>query len=164
MHIKKRHYTQRQNCLITSKAQLISLQKKYKTDAGIGKVLGCSRQNIEQIRKRHGVKPLQKPPKKAHLIIEILKNNPYKFSSIELSKKTGCTLSYVRSIASKYKLPIIKSEPYRPQSRIKMYLNKKKLQELQDKYGIDRNIAKFLKITTPYVCFLRKKFGVKKLK
>jgi hypothetical protein len=38
-----------------TKAQLIRLQKKYKTDVAIGKEFGITRQAIHQLRKKYGI-------------------------------------------------------------------------------------------------------------
>ena len=38
-----------------SKAQLIKLQKKTKTDASIGKQFGITRQAVHQLRKKYGI-------------------------------------------------------------------------------------------------------------
>jgi hypothetical protein len=41
-----------------SKGQLEKLQKKYKTDAAIGKLFGISRQAVHQLRSTYGIDPV----------------------------------------------------------------------------------------------------------
>jgi hypothetical protein len=41
-----------------SKGQLEKLQKKYKTDAAIGKLFGISRQAVHQLRSNYGIDPV----------------------------------------------------------------------------------------------------------
>jgi len=38
-----------------SKNQMVKLQKKYKTDAAIGKLFGVSRQAVHQLRQKYGI-------------------------------------------------------------------------------------------------------------
>jgi Mor family transcriptional regulator len=40
------------------KNQLLSLQKKYKTDESIGKLYGISRQAVHQLRVKYGITPV----------------------------------------------------------------------------------------------------------
>ena len=40
-----------------SKAQLLKLQKKFKTDAAIGEQFGITRQAVHQLRKSMGLNP-----------------------------------------------------------------------------------------------------------
>ncbi|KMQ50291.1 hypothetical protein CHISP_2760 [Chitinispirillum alkaliphilum] len=42
-----------------SKSQLEKLQKKYHSDSEIGALFGISRQAVHQIRKKHGIPPVQ---------------------------------------------------------------------------------------------------------
>ncbi|MDG5813608.1 helix-turn-helix domain-containing protein [Chitinispirillales bacterium ANBcel5] len=42
-----------------SKAQLIKLQKKYKTDKAIGELFGITRQAVHQMRKKYDIGPVE---------------------------------------------------------------------------------------------------------
>jgi len=156
-------YRKKRGFLILNKEHLLKLMKKYKTDPKIAKVLGCSKQNIELYRKKWGVAHSKKPPSIKDHIIEAITKKPNIITSAYLSKKLKCNRCYVCYIARIYKLPLKKGKSTGAPSKIKQYHNKKNLKKLQDIYGVDKNIAKFLKVTTPYVCYLRNKYKVKPL-
>jgi hypothetical protein len=42
-----------------SSSQLLKLQKKYRTDASIGKLFGISRQAVHQLRNKYNIPPIQ---------------------------------------------------------------------------------------------------------
>lgn len=46
-----------------TKEELLNLQNKYLRDAGIGRYLNCSRQNVHQMRNRYGIPALKDPNK-----------------------------------------------------------------------------------------------------
>lgn len=159
----KDSYRKKRGFLILNKKHLLMLMKKYKTDPKIAKFLGCSKQNIEMYRRKWGIRHSKRSPSIKDHIIKSLNQSPYKVTSAELSKKLKCTRVYICSIAREYKLPIKKCKSTGMPSKIKKYLNKKELKKLQKLYGVDKNIAKFLKVSTPYVCYLRSKYGVKSI-
>lgn len=78
-----------------SKAQLIKLQKKFKTDAAIGEQFGITRQAVHQLRKKHGLD-------------SSLAENPVRNADIIDAYKAG---SSGTALAKKFKLSI--SQTYR---------------------------------------------------
>jgi DNA invertase Pin-like site-specific DNA recombinase len=68
-----------------SKAQLLKLQKKYKTDAAIGEQFGITRQAVHQLRKKYGIESsLAKNPERNAEIVRLYDNGT---SGTALAKK-----------------------------------------------------------------------------
>jgi DNA invertase Pin-like site-specific DNA recombinase len=78
-----------------SKAQLITLQKKLKTDAKIGERFGISRQAVHQLRKKYG-------------IASMIAKNAERNQKIVTAYKAGASGT---ALAKKFKLSI--SQTYR---------------------------------------------------
>lgn len=74
-----------------TKAELIKLQKKYKTDAAIGAQFGITRQAVHQLRKKYGIpSSIADNPKRNAEIVKAYKSG---VSGIELAKKYGLSIS-----------------------------------------------------------------------
>ncbi len=84
-----------------SKAQLIKLQKKLKTDAAIGEQFGITRQAVHQLRKKYGIE-------------SSLADNPKRNAEIVSLYEKGVSGT---ALAKKYKLSI--SQTYRIINEIK---------------------------------------------
>lgn len=153
----KRHYKQRAGTLIRSKEHLLGLLRVYKNDNRLAKFLGCSRQNVEQLRKKWGIARSELLPTKTDKIVDILRVSEDK-TSFEVARQVNCTVAYVRFIARGFNLRFRKVKPVS-----KLSIDYDELKKLQKKYGIDRNIACVLGVTTAYVCMLRKKYNVPKI-
>ncbi|NLD98578.1 MAG: hypothetical protein GX640_01775 [Fibrobacter sp.] len=78
-----------------SKAQLIKLQKKFKTDAAIGEQFGITRQAVHQLRKKYGIE-------------SSLADNPERNAEIAKLYEDGTSGT---ALAKKFKLSI--SQTYR---------------------------------------------------
>jgi len=78
-----------------SKAQLIKLQKKFKTDAAIGEQFGITRQAVHQLRKKYGIE-------------SSLADNPERNAEITKLYESGTSGT---ALAKKFKLSI--SQTYR---------------------------------------------------
>ncbi|MBN2037895.1 MAG: helix-turn-helix domain-containing protein [Chitinispirillaceae bacterium] len=78
-----------------SKQQLISLQKKLKTDANIGEKFGITRQAVHQLRKKYGID-------------SSIADNPIRNSKIAKMYRSGTSGT---AIAKKFKLSV--SQTYR---------------------------------------------------
>jgi hypothetical protein len=78
------------------KNQLISLQKKYKTDEAIAKLYGLSRQAIHQLRKKYSIDTIPDKHNERNSQILTLYNNGV--SVIKLSKKYSLSITHVYRI------------------------------------------------------------------
>jgi len=75
------------------KKQLISLQKKYKTDEAIAKLYGLSRQAIHQLRKKYNIVTISDKHHERNNQILTLYNSGV--SVIKLSKKFNLSTTHV---------------------------------------------------------------------
>ena len=74
-----------------SKAELIRLQKKFKTDARIGEEFGITRQAVHQLRKKYGIESMiAKNDERNEKIIELYKDGK---SGTTIAKKFGLSVS-----------------------------------------------------------------------
>ena len=74
-----------------SKGQLEKLQKKYKTDDGIGKLFRISRQAVHQLRVKYGIDPVEN--KNTARNQEIIKQYRQGLSGIKLARKFKLSIS-----------------------------------------------------------------------
>ncbi|MBN2036250.1 MAG: hypothetical protein JW768_05870 [Chitinispirillaceae bacterium] len=73
-----------------SKKELLSLQKKLKTDAKIGKKYGITRQAVHQLRKRYGIDSRTAAnPARNKKIVSLRKGGK---STLAISKQFGLSL------------------------------------------------------------------------
>jgi DNA invertase Pin-like site-specific DNA recombinase len=74
-----------------SKSELISLQKKLRTDQAIGEKFGITRQAIHQLRKKYGLESsyADNPERNAKIIALYNKGA----SGLAIAKKTGLSIS-----------------------------------------------------------------------
>ncbi|MBN2038084.1 MAG: helix-turn-helix domain-containing protein [Chitinispirillaceae bacterium] len=74
-----------------SKAQLVKLQKKYKTDAKIGALYGITRQAVHQLRKKYKIdSSIADNPKRNAAIVKMYKSGK---SGTALAKKFKLSVS-----------------------------------------------------------------------
>ncbi len=74
-----------------TKAQLIKLQKKLKTDAAIGEQFGITRQAVHQLRKKYGVESsIANNPERNAEIVELYESGT---SGTALAKKFDLSVS-----------------------------------------------------------------------
>jgi len=74
-----------------TKAQIISLQKKLKTDDKIGKHFGITRQAIHQLRKKYGIPSnIAKNKERNEKIVKAYKSGT---SGTKIAKKFGLSIS-----------------------------------------------------------------------
>ncbi len=81
-----------------TKAQLIKLQKKLKSDSAIGAQYGISRQAIHQLRKKYGIPSLK--AKNADRNEKVVKAKESGMSGAAIAKKFGISISQVYRILS----------------------------------------------------------------
>jgi DNA invertase Pin-like site-specific DNA recombinase len=74
-----------------SKGQLEKLQKKYKTDAAIGKLFGISRQAVHQLRSSYGIDPVDN--KHSERDEEIIGYYKQGISGTKIAKKCKLSIS-----------------------------------------------------------------------
>jgi hypothetical protein len=74
-----------------SKGQLEKLQKKYKTDAAIGKLFGISRQAVHQLRSGYRIDPI--PNKHRDRDAEIIKSYHQGIPGTRIAKKFRLSVS-----------------------------------------------------------------------
>jgi transposase-like protein len=84
---------------IPTKAQLLKLQKNYKTDGAIGELYGISRQAVHQWRKKYMIKSLRELTEARNY--QINKSFKSGVSVQKLSDKHGLSLSQVYRIVKK---------------------------------------------------------------
>jgi len=90
-----------------SKTQLIKLQKKFKTDAAIGKQFGITRQAIHQLRKKYGIdSSLATNPKRNEELIRLYDKGA---SGTSLAKKFNLSISQTYRIINESKTPVKKA-------------------------------------------------------
>jgi len=82
-----------------SKQEILVLQKKFSTDAGIGKQFGISRQAIHQLRIKYGIKPNTAKNKERNQKIAALYKNGK--TGIEIGKTLDMSVSQVYRIIKK---------------------------------------------------------------
>ena len=94
-----------------SKAELIELQKSVRTDVAIGRKLGCTRQNVQLLRKSYGIRPIPgartviMPPRfTKDELIQLQKK--YEYDRV-LGKKVGLSEGGVRRWRIKYGIPAL---------------------------------------------------------
>lgn len=84
-----------------TKAQLIKLQKKHKTDSKIGELFGISRQAIHQLRMKYGIESgMAKNKERNEKIVKAFKSG---VSAIALAKKFKLSISHAYRIISEGK-------------------------------------------------------------
>ena len=84
-----------------TKAQLIKLQKKFKTDAAIGEQFGITRQAVHQLRKKHGIdSSLVNNPQRNAEIVELYQNGT---SGTAIAKKFKLSISQTYRIINESK-------------------------------------------------------------
>ena len=79
--------------------ELILLLQKYRTDAGVGKMLGCSRQLIHQLRKKFRINSSRKSIKSRNEKIFIAYKN--KTNRIEMCRQFGLSTSHLYRVIKK---------------------------------------------------------------
>ena len=84
-----------------SKAQLIKLQKKFRTDAAIGEQFGITRQAVHQLRKKYGIESsLADNPERNANIIRLYQGGS---SGTALAKKFKLSISQTYRIINEAK-------------------------------------------------------------
>lgn len=84
-----------------TKAQLIKLQKKYKTDEKIAKHLGITRQAVHQTRNWYGIPSnLAENPERNEKIIKAYNSG---LSGVKIAKKIGLSFSQTYRIINESK-------------------------------------------------------------
>lgn len=82
-----------------TKEELIKLQKTHKTDAGIGKLFGITRQAVHQLRVKYGVKAnREKNIERDKKIVALYKKGK---SGVDIAKDIDLSVSQVYRIIKK---------------------------------------------------------------
>jgi len=141
-----------------SRAQLIKLQKQYRTDTAIGEVLGLSQSAIFTWRKGWNIPPLEKEEWKPEISkTQLLKLQKRFRIDAAIGEALGVSKSSVYRWREKLGIPYI--ERGGKKSKLSK-IPKDRLIKLQEKFGSDPAIAEALGVCPGTVYNWRKKHGI----
>ncbi len=124
-----------------SKSELLNLQKKFKTDAEIGKKFGITRQAVHIIRKFYGIPPIPgartvfPPPRITR--DELIKLQKKFITDKAIGEKIGISRNHAFIIRKKYGIPAILPDiPKRNAAIVALYKKGLIGRALADKFGL----------------------------